>query len=664
MAISRMKKVLIAGHGPERDAFIGELQSASVLHPVPLPERGPQPPGDAGFRGEVALMLRRLTDAKRFLDRHKPEVPLLKRLAAPARSVTAAGFNEVLRDINPGELLGRAEDLEERISRLEARREALTAENRRLEPWRDLVVNPADIGRSDAAQILLGVADNGRLARIGDFEHADCQVLRKMKNESVLLLALHAGGRDIDEIRTAAGFKELELPDLDTSPRERYEANRHELGTLAGEMRAARGAATLLLDDFDALLVLLEHFTNMERRDRALEGWLTLGNSFILCGWIREEDAGALDALVSRFDSLVVEEIPPGEGESPPVAYRNPPIFSPFQLITRLYSNPTYDGIDPSPVVFPFFVIFFALALTDAGYGLVMVMLAALALAKVRGNRDIIFILLWGGVATVITGLLTGGIFGDLLRGRDPFLEVPLLTGLRERLIWFDPMVEPMVFFRLVLALGVMHVITGLSLGFIYDIRHGRIVDAIADRGTWIVIVVSLLTVLFSSEMCVRMSLVSSGPPPVPETFRVPALAAFGAAGAAVVFLGGRGEKSIFFRFFIGFLKLFVLSGVFSYLGDVLSYIRLMALGMVTAGIGMAINAIAFMMYDIPVAGVFLTLLVLIFGHIFNMAINILGAFVHTLRLQYVEFFPKFFTGGGRDFVPLANCERYVTIIE
>jgi V/A-type H+-transporting ATPase subunit I len=281
-----------------------------------------------------------------------------------------------------------------------------------------------------------------------------------------------------------------------------------------------------------------------------------------------------------------------------------------------------------------------------------------------KGGRELMWIVFWGGVFTLFAGLITGGIFGDLLRSEDPFLNLPMLAALREKMLWFDSMREPMVFFRLVLLLGLIQVVVGLIMGFFGDLRQGKIVDAMVDKGTWLVILGSLVTILFASDMCVKLSLVTSGAPPMDSSVIKPAFWLTLLMALVVVGFGARDEKSLFFRFFIGFLKLIVLGGVFSYLGDILSYVRVMALGMVTAGIGMAVNTIAFMMYDIPGVGILLTIAVLTAGHLFNLAINLLGGFVHTLRLQYVEFFSKFFIGGGRAFRPLAYSEKYAKIIE
>jgi V/A-type H+/Na+-transporting ATPase subunit I len=131
-----------------------------------------------------------------------------------------------------------------------------------------------------------------------------------------------------------------------------------------------------------------------------------------------------------------------------------------------------------------------------------------------------------------------------------------------------------------------------------------------------------------------------------------------------IILFGARHEKNWGFRLFMGFLNLTIVNGLTSYLGDFLSYIRLMALGLVTAGIGVAINTIAFQLLSVPVAGILLLIIMLVFGHLFNIAISLLSGFVHTLRLHYVEFFPKFYVGGGRPFKDLKDEHKYVTIIE
>jgi len=219
-----------------------------------------------------------------------------------------------------------------------------------------------------------------------------------------------------------------------------------------------------------------------------------------------------------------------------------------------------------------------------------------------------------------------------------------------------------MNFFRLALALGVIHVVFGLFIKFFDSLRRRDWGGAFLDGLPWIVVVVSLVIILLSTQMAVSMQLVSSPlfPSSISRILMWPIL-----AGSLVIILfAARQEKSWGFRIFMGFLNLTIVNGLTSFLGDFLSYIRLMALGLVTAGIGVAINKIAFQFLSIPVAGVIMLVVILIFGHLFNIGINILGAFVHTLRLQYVEFFPKFYAGGGRPFKALSDEHKYITIVD
>ncbi len=666
MAISIMRKIVIAGPGTELEGFLHELQNEALLHPIDISQEGPSRDGAGRAAPRSSprdpVLLARLLEAKTFLEGYRPKESFMRKMLHPGHAVSRNDFDATVRAFNPADLLDKAKRLGEGISLLEKERESVLQENAGIVPWRGLDVNPEDLGASTTARLYLGTADIGRLSLIDGIDGTDYQVLGSAGKRALVLLAVHAG-TDADEARSAIGFKQADLPPVHAPLGVRYRENEKRIKEIGRELGSLSAMARALLDDFDSLMVLLEYYDNLERRSAVFEYWIAMKHSFIIGGWMRKEDTERLESLLSRFESVTYEEMEIGAGESPPVALKNPGIVAPFQLITRLYNYPSYGTLDPSPLVSVFFALFFAIALTDAGYGLFLSIVAIVAIAKVKGNREIFWIMLWGGLFTVFTGLLTGGIFGDLFRSQNPFIHVPALAALRDRLMWFDPMKEPMVFFRLVLLLGVVHVLTGLVAGFIANVRRREFADALVDNASWIVISLALLAMLFSTDMCVSMSLVSSTAPPLGRGVFNPAVGALAAASAVVVIFGMRGEKSLFFRFFLGFLKLFVLSGIFSYLGDVLSYIRLMALGMVTAGIGMAVNAIAFMMYDVPVAGLFLTAMVLVVGHLFNCAINMLGGFVHTLRLQYVEFFPKFFVGGGRRFLPLANGERYVKII-
>jgi V/A-type H+-transporting ATPase subunit I len=213
-------------------------------------------------------------------------------------------------------------------------------------------------------------------------------------------------------------------------------------------------------------------------------------------------------------------------------------------------------------------------------------------------------------------------------------------------MMWFDPLEKPMMFFGLSLALGYIQILTGLVIAFVHNLRQREIAAAVFDQLTWLVMLNSI--VLFGAS---KAGVISS------EMGRMFGYVALVPAG--LIFLFSHREGGIGARLGMGAYNLF--SAIF-YMGDVLSYLRLMALGMVTAGLAMAINVIAKITLDIPYIGFLVMIVVLIGGHGFNLAISGLSAFVHTLRLQYVEFFPKFLTGGGRQFSPLGKEYKHIYI--
>lgn len=668
MAVCRMVKVVLAGSSSELDPFMRELQHAALFHVTALVKKdgissgSPDNCGSWSFStGDYA----RLIELKEFLEQFREREGLWVKLFSPLRTIKREKFYSAVESFDPGELIFKADELKRSIVLLNEEKKNLAEINARLEEWREIALDLTGAGESGESFIAAGIAAADKTGMIAGTPGIDCQILKRGVNKSALILACHKSERErLDDLTQRIGFEKLDLSLLSGSPLESYRLNSERLISIDEELDEIHSEGVRLLKWYDDLILALEHLGNMERLSSTFRHWYSTPYSFLAAGWVMERNIERFRAVCEMFSAVEFDIVEPEAGEIPPVALENRPIFAPFQLLTRLYSYPAYGTYDPSAITSIFFAVFFAICMTDAAYGLVLTILALWGLKKTGWKSDILWIAFWGGLFTIAAGLLTGGILGDLFRRSEPFIHIPALYSFREFFLWFDPMVEPMVFFRLVLLLGVIHVVTGLVIGVISGIIQVRFADAAFDNVTWLAIIISLLLILFASDLSVRMALVSSREPLLSSVVIIPAAVTAGAAAVTVILFGGRDEESLFLRFFIGFLKLIVLSGIFSYIGDVLSYIRLMALGMVTSGIATAINTIAYIMVDIPVAGIFFTAVVLVAGHTFNMAIGALGGFVHTLRLQYVEFYSKFFTGGGVPFEPLSLNDRYVKIID
>jgi V/A-type H+-transporting ATPase subunit I len=263
-----------------------------------------------------------------------------------------------------------------------------------------------------------------------------------------------------------------------------------------------------------------------------------------------------------------------------------------------------------------------------------------------QGSKRLFKILFYTGLMTIPVGAVTGGYFGLDFSNFSPGLQ-----AIRNRLMLFDPLEGSgsIIFLGVCMGLGFIHVCFGLILAFYDSVRKGKILDGIYDKISWLALLTGL--VLFGLG---RPAILGATAGLIGKWMAI-------LAAGIIVLFGGRASKNPIARIFAGLYSLY---GITGYFGDILSYSRLMAMGMATGVIAMVINTMIGMVKGIPVIGIVLAVLFFISGHLFNILINMVSGFIHTMRLQFVEFFQKFIEGGGSPFKPLKQKYQYSLIVD
>ncbi len=446
-------------------------------------------------------------------------------------------------------------------------------------------------------------------------------IFQKLRVEKVFFTEVGSPRRKITELKETITRIEKEITDIETESRQ-----------LAGERIK--------------LMTLHDHFYNLLREKKVALDTQSSSYTFVLEGWLKKGDLSNLKRGLKEFSSLeiVVREAGDKEGQKVPVALSNPRIFRPFEVVTHLYGLPLYFEIDPTPFMAPFFALFLAFCLTDGGYGVILALAAYVALKKMRigeGGKRLLWVLFISGLITIAVGTVTGGIFGI------QFSELPGFFSPLQRLVLFNPLTQPMVFLVIALSIGIVHILVGIALEIWDHLRNGQITPALLDEVPWILIIIG--GVLFGLG---RLGYL----PRFSGTLGIIML--LGGAGILLIF-AGRSSKSLFVRFGKGVYEIYGLVGLF---GDILSYSRLLALGLATSVIATVVNTIAKMASEIPLMGPVLMVVILIVGHVGNIGINCLSGFIHTARLQFVEFFGKFYQSGGESFRPFRREGKYIAL--
>ena len=380
--------------------------------------------------------------------------------------------------------------------------------------------------------------------------------------------------------------------------------------------------------------------------------------TFVISGYIPRSCAQKVaEYLAGKYDCAVdIEDLK--EDEEAPVILKNNPFSTNMEGVVESYGLPAKGEIDPTTIMSFFYVFFFGMMLSDAAYGLIVAVVCGILVWKFprmsAGMKKSLKLFFYCGISTVVWGVLFGGYFGNIV---DIVSAKFFGRTVTPPALWFVPLNEPMKLLLYSLLFGVIHLFTGLAIKGYLCIRDRKYMDFFCDVVLWFMLLTGLILMLLPSSLFASISQMEIVFPAALNTL-AKVLAAAGAIG--IVLMSGRSNKNPALRIALGAYDLYNITG---WLSDVLSYSRLLALGLATGVIASVINQMGSMLPN-NVIGVIFFIIIFLVGHSMNLAINLLGAYVHTNRLQFVEFFGKFYEGGGRPFHPFKENTKYADVKE
>ena len=637
-----MKKLRICGVSEEQTQLIRQLQllgSVEIGAPCALTDTQGVQVFCAGDGKSADALLRtsaRLTSALETLKHYETKKGGLF-AARPEKTI-----GELFSDEAYAAALDTAQavlDAQDARSRLAAEKSRLTAVRESFVPWQQLPLPLETLG-TQHTRILLGTVPaqtDLEALRARVFEAADEVQLEQISADQqsrYLLVFVHkCAAEAVGAALREAGFALTTFDGVQGTAAENIRRTDEAIAACEQQDAEKLAELTALAEQKSALQLAFDRCTQEIAKAQAADRLIHSEKTFCLGGWVPCEDVGKLEALLSGF-CCAWELTDPAPEEYPdvPVKLKNNKLTWPLNMVTEMYSLPAYDGVDPNPLMAPFFILFYGIMMADMGYGLLMILASIIITKKSRpkGTSGQMFGLMFScGISTFLMGALTGGFFGDFLPQLvgiiDPDTTFKALPSL------FTPLDDTITILIGAMALGFVQIVTGMAISFVEKIKKGQIMDAIWEELTW--------WVVFAGIACMALGVTN--------------IVLY--VGLAMVVVGSGWSAK-------GFGKVTAIFGsvynhVTGYFGDILSYSRLMTLMLAGSVIASVFNTLG----AIPGNVVFF-LLVSVAGNGLNFALNLLSCYVHDLRLQCLEYFGKFYQDGGKPFEPLAINTKYVDI--
>lgn len=669
MAVLQMQRISICALKKNRKAILERLQELGAM------EIDIQLEDDSGYMkmdvsNSKATFEKQAQVADRALEilqQYAPEKTGMLASLAGKPLIDRELFGKVTQNQdNFMETARRIVALDKQIAEQKANALKIQNQMEALVPWMGLTV-PVSFSGTRKTSVLIGTIAGGSsleeiyglIARFApEVDAVDAQVISTDKDYTYLaVVCLTKDVQAVEEALRAGGFAKPASA-VNKVPAE-YQKE------LQAEMDASIQAAENLEKEIAEYagsrqdLRLISDYYRIRAEKYEILGQLPQTvNTFALSGYVPAYQAEKVVREFSEKFDAVVEIEQMKEEEEPPILLKNNRFSESVEGVLASFGLPGKGEMDPTFFTSIFYVFLFGLMLSDAAYGLIVSLACGIVLIKCprmeKNMRKSIQLFFWCGLSTLVWGVLFGGYFGDVI---DVASETFFGHKVSIPALWFVPLNEPMRMLLYSMLFGVIHLFTGLALKGYICIRDRRYVDFVCDCVLWFLLLIGLLGMLIPSDLFAGIA---------GQKIVFPAAVSAGAKWSAIIgalgilLMSGRANKNFGVRIALGAYDLYNITG---WLSDVLSYSRLLALGLATGVIASVVNQMA-SMGGKSIFGVIVFILVFLVGHTFNIGINLLGAYVHTCRLQYVEFFGKFYDGGGRAFNPFNLKTKYVDIKE
>jgi V/A-type H+/Na+-transporting ATPase subunit I len=634
MAIVRMKKMTLVAPKDEREGILNLLQKQGHVELVDLKnELGDCEEVDFYKQGNV------VSDTETDYSKIKFTYEFLKQhsdkksgLFDKRDLLSGEEFESFDNNTNWREIYQQCKEIEEGLSLNKTKRGKAASLIEQYALWTSLDISDAELNMFKKTGYFIGSVSKKYETQLFDelsnqFKDVYIEKIFEKQQDINLLILCHLNDVNvISDVLKKYGFTKLSL-DISSTPKKQLESLSKEVEEIDLENKALYERAKQLSENIKDIEKMFDYIDSKVQKEKATSKLVKTEKTFLLQGWLPENKVSEVNELISKeYKDAFIEFNDPTEDEETPIVLKNNALVEPFEVITSMYALPKTQEVDPTPVLAPFFLIFFGMMAADIGYGLVMLIASTFALMRmdVEGStKKMIKLIQYCSAPTILFGALYGSFFGGIIK----------LTP-----IWIDPVNEPMTVLMASIVLGIIHLYVGLGVKAYMLIRDGKAIHALTDVGFWYMLVSGIIWMLLGGGSPAKI------------------IAILGALG--LLLTQGRESKTIVGKFFGG---VYALYGITGYLGDALSYSRLLALGLASGLIGWSFNLLIGLLGGGVVAMIFGPI-IFVAGHSFNFFIGVLGTFVHTCRLQYLEFFGKFYSGGGKAFEPLRINTKFIKV--